>query len=114
MKPILIVIPVIIAIILGGIYLISTSSDPVIQPSELSPEEEQSDNTQELLKFQNMGLELRNNEDCVAFYSTGSTQYCVLEPSKYPSQYGSGIASMILCGTPATRKVSSFNRSLLS
>ncbi len=90
MKPILIVIPVIIAVILGGIYLISTSSEPAIQPSELSPEQEQSDNTQELLNFQNMGLELRNNEDCVAFYSTGSTQYCVLEPSKYPDQCPKG------------------------
>ncbi len=90
MKPILIVIPVIIAVILGGLYFISTSSSPVIQPSELSSEEEQSDNTQELLKFQNMGLELRNNEDCVAFYSTGSSQYCVLEPSKYPDQCPKG------------------------
>ena len=99
MKVIFIVIPVIIAVILGGFYLISASSNPEIQPSELSPElsselspeQEQSSNTQkELLSFQNKGLKLRNNEDCVAFYSTGSTQYCVLEPSKYPDQCPKG------------------------
>ncbi len=87
MKPILIVIPVIIAVILGGIYLISTSSEPVIQPVE---QEQSTDTQNELLSFQNIGLELRNNEDCVAFYSTGSTQYCVLEPSKYPDQCPKG------------------------
>ena len=90
MKVIFIVIPVIIAVILGGFYFISTSSNPVIQPSELSPEQEQSSNTQELMSSQSKALELRNNEDCVAFYSTGSSQYCVLEPSKYPDQCPKG------------------------
>jgi len=90
MKVIFIVIPVIIAIILGGFYFISTSSNPVTQPSELSPEQEQSSNTQELMSSQSKALELRNNEDCVAFYSTGSSQYCVLEPSKYPDQCPKG------------------------
>jgi len=100
MKVIFIVIPVIIAVILGGFYFISTSSNPVIQDnrssfdktsSELSPEQERSYNTQkELLNFQNKEMGLRNNEDCVAFYSTGSSQYCVLEPSKYPDQCPKG------------------------